>query len=87
MKSLLIFLIGGLLGYGASVNLSEETNEVRIKRQATEFCCHHKGVKHFVYLEDNFLGYLELECEDGSQVIVRNGTIENIQLGGEICEE
>lgn len=66
---------------------SGETNEERVTRQAANFCSCHKGVDVFVYLPDDFMGYLELQCKDGTST-VNKGRTDNIELGGgDGCED
>lgn len=79
MRYIFVFTVGVAL---TALYLSnEESNEARVRRQATDFCSCHKGVDVFVYTPDDFAGYLELQCKDGLQVTAK-GTTDNIQLGG-----
>ena len=79
MKYLFVAIVGITL---TALYLSnEETNEARVKRQAAEFCSCHKGVDMFVYLSDNFQGYLEIQCKDGTQ-LTGKGRTDDLQIGG-----
>lgn len=80
--------VGLLLGLGSVFLYSnKETNETKIKRQLAEFCSCHKGVDVFVYLPDDFMGYLEVQCKDGTNVNAK-GRTDNIELGGgDGCED
>ena len=79
MKYLLALLIGA--GSTFLYFNNTETNEQRVTRQAANFCSCHKGVDAFVYLPDDFIGYLELQCKDGTNVNAK-GRTDTIELGG-----
>jgi hypothetical protein len=79
MKYLVAILIG-VIGTTAYLK-NTETNEQRVTRQVANFCSCHKGVDVFVYLPDDFMGYLEIQCKDGTQMNSK-GKTDNIELGG-----
>lgn len=76
----LLALIVGIVGTALYLK-TEETTEQKINRQASLFCSCHKGVDVFYYVKDDFIGFLEVQCKDGTSVESK-GKTDEIELGG-----
>lgn len=64
-----------------------ESSEVKIKRQAAEFCSCHRGLDLFYYVKDDFIGFLEVQCKDGTRVESKGKTDEIELGGGDNCQD